>query len=578
MKTSFLHKAIIGCLALGAAFSSCDSDVFDVNSDPFKDQTYKTDISSPISVYVESQEDLSEYAKALRYSETFNALNQSTTGVSFTAFVPNNEAMRDFYARRGVNSLEELSPEYVRSFVLYHTVSDSIPTDKFVTMKSVTNLDGEVLAISIDPDKAGEATLNEMGQVVEMGIDAYNGKVYILSKALTPLVETVTDRVADAGSSIMKEALEATGWSKDLNTVADTIVEYGKKTIIKRYYTFLNVSDATFATAGINSLSDLKSRLASNDHRGVGVDSLLREYVSYHVMTNSYTVADLKGEEGTVSTKIMGSNAKNQVMALTLDGTASTLAESIIFNKDGESASLVESRSDNRAKNGYIHELDNYLPVWEPEQAEVIWDLGDYAEIKGLVDAEEYQPATPVSKEVAISLSQASCFNYESGDAGTANNSYPAIAYVTSKSYTIRDASNKAVVTTANGNDRIVFNVGYMGWVEMKTPTLVKGKYRVELHFAYLTSQSFMRTQSDGNGGLLRMTVDNREDAVQYVSPYTKVPGAYAGYYSTVLYDEIEFTETADHLLKMVVIDPAASSNRNFSLQFDYIRFIPVKE
>ena len=261
--------------------AACEGDVFNIDADPFKGKTYINMTNSPISSYLESEPDFTEYVKALRYSDTYNALNQSTTGVSFTAFAPTNEAMQEFYGRRNVSSLEELPQSYVRSFVLYHTLPDSITSDKFVTKKSVTNLVGDVLSVEIDSVNAGQATINGEGHVVEMGISAYNGKVYVMSKAMTPLVETVLDRIVDAGqSSIMVGAIKETGWDKSLSVIQDTTLIEGVQTITKHYVTVFNVTDATFAKAGINSLADLKSKLKARDERGLAEDSLLREYVS----------------------------------------------------------------------------------------------------------------------------------------------------------------------------------------------------------------------------------------------------------------------------------------------------------
>ncbi len=579
MKKIILHNALLAVALMTTALTSCDSDVFDINANPFKGQTYKNDLSSPISVYIENEPDFSEYAKALRYSETFNALNQSTSGVSFTALVPNNEAMREFYQRRGVDSLQQLTPDYVRSFVLYHTVADSITTDQFVTKSSITNLIGESMNITIDAVNAGEADLGAEGHIVEMGIGAYNGKIYVLSRALTPLVENVYDRVADGMggvSNIMREAIDASGWSNDLKTVADTIVEDGAKKIVRRYYTFLNVNDATFAKSGINSLADLKSKLGEGDDRGVGVDSLLREYVSYHILQNFYSTSDFGTAEGD-ATRLLGTAAKNQTMMLAIKGEAASLAEKFVFNNTAESARFVADGSDIRATNGYFHSLDSWLPVWEPEQTEVLWDLADYPEIRSIVGAELYQPAEPVSKEEAVRLSSASCFTYEMGEAGSSNTSYGAIDYLTSKSY--RTIGADAGISVANNNDRLVFNLGYMGWVSMKTPTLVRGKYRVEISIGYLSTQAFMRNQTDGNGGLLKISFDDREDASVFSTPYTTVPQAYAygGIWTTELFSEVEFDETSDHDFKMIVMDPAASSNRGFSIQIDCIRFIPIQ-
>ena len=106
--------------------TACDKDVFDINTDPFKDEIYNTTLSSPISTFLTEQEGFGEYVKLLNYSNMFNALNQSSSGISFTAFVPTDAAMHEFYHRRGIDSLQQLSPSYARQFVLYHTVKDSI--------------------------------------------------------------------------------------------------------------------------------------------------------------------------------------------------------------------------------------------------------------------------------------------------------------------------------------------------------------------------------------------------------------------------------------------------------------------
>ena len=124
-----------------------------------------------------------------------------------------------------------------------------------------------------------------------------------------------------------------------------------------------------------------------------------------------------------------------------------------------------------------------------------------------------------------------------------------------------------------------------MGSVEMTTPTIVRGKYRLELSIIYTSTQSFMRQQTDGNGGLVKITFDEDKETGEvptpdhkvYTTPYTKVPSALPGIYKSTIIDEIEFTETSAHNFKMVILDPAASSNSKFSLQFDCITFIPVQ-
>jgi hypothetical protein len=104
----------------------------------------------------------------------------------------------------------------------------------------------------------------------------------------------------------------------------------------------------------------------------------------------------------------------------------------------------------------------------------------------------------------------------------------------------------------------------------------VRGKYKVEITIIYLTSNNFMRQQSDGNGGLMKVSFDDNDSMTNYVSPYTQVSSALPGVYTSTLFDAVDFDKTSSHQFKFVVLDPAASTNSNFSLQIDCIRFIPI--
>ena len=561
------HAFVIAAAAI--TFAACDKDVFDINTDPFKDEVYSTTLMSPISTFLTEQEGYGEYVKMLNYANMFNALNQSSSGTSFTAFVPTDDAMHEFYRRRGVDSLQQLSPEYAKAFILYHTVKDSILPESFVQKKSVQNLSGDIINISIDSLNAGQAILNNEGHVVEMGLSAYNGKVYVLSKAMTPLVETVFDRVVQEGrSAIMAEALEATGWARRLSVVQDTTLNEARQKVVTHYYfTLLNVTDDTFAKAGINSLDQLRSQLRAADEEGLADDSLLRKYVGYHVLTNQYTTDEMGAMTGSEATRIWSSSAANQVFTVTYDSLATREADKYVINNAGVPARFIPEASNILCKNGYLHNIDGWMPVWEPKQATVLWDLADYTEIKNMVDPEFYQPAEPTASEQRFRVATATCFEYEMGEAGSKNRNYSDIDYVTCRS-NMKDANN---------HDRIVFNLGYMGKASMRTPTIVRGKYKVELTIIFMTGNNFMRQQTDGNGGMLKMAFDDKDEYTVFNAPYTKVPSALPGVYTSTIYEEIEFPETASHTFSFIVLDPAASTNSNFSLQFDYIKFTPIE-
>lgn len=554
-------------LAALLTLGSCGSDVFNFGKDDFKG-TYSDDIGTPISTYLAGQDDFSEYVALLRYADMFNALNQSSSGTSFTAFVPTNEAMREFYHRRGVASLEELGKDYARQFVLYHTVKDSILAENFVNMKSVTNLSGDVLPVAIDPANAGEAAVAD-GHVAQMGVCAFNGKIYVLSRAMTPLVETVYDRLRDAGNStIMLRAIDASGYAHELQTLRDTLRDAATGALSVRTYsnTLLNVTDETFRKAGIGSLEDLRTRLSESGRGDVSADSLLREYVGYHILASDrQAILDGMASAGTAQS-LVDTRATNQVIAVSYDSLATDSSKLLTLNADGTAARFVIS-GEQKAKNGYVCELSSWLPVWEPAQTTVVWDLADNSDIRSLVPAGDYQPKEPTSTEQRFRIALAPCFTFEMGEAGTRNRSYSDIDYVTCRQN----------LKAAHNYDRVVFNLGYMGSASMRTPTLVRGKYKVEMSVVYLVNHNFMRQQTAGNGGMLKLGFDGDERYTTFASPYTKVPSPMPGVYTSTVYDEIEFDRTASHQFNMVIMDPAASSNANFSIQIDCITFTPVK-
>ena len=579
-----MKKIYYICLSVMLLLASCDSSVFDIGADPAKGTSFKQDDNSPISNTLENDGRFTEFVNILNFSGLYNALNQSSDGVSFTVFAPTDEAMGKYEAALG-SKVVDMSQDYARSFVLYHTVKDSIQAEQFINKTSVENLTKDKINISIDEEHSGQAILtnnNSQAQVVEMGLPASNGKIYVLSSALTPLVETLYDRiVADADYSILLDAIKATGWDKALNTVSDTTLVDGVETVINQNFSVLGVSNATFAKANISSLDQLKQKLEeTSSEKGVGADSLLRAYVGYHIIKSKNTVNALGAVQGESTSRLWSTGAKNLVFTLATDTTKTDIAERYAINSaSGTSTHFVESASNVLALNGYLHQVDNWMPVWEPKQQTVVWDLAEDNEVKNLVEnaSVEYQPAVAATKQQIVAIYRASCFEYEQTE--TANNTFAPICYYTTLKP--NDLAIKYGAKQANNNDCVVFNLGNTGTATMHTPTLVRGKYKVLLDVVYTTSHNFMRQKTEGTGGTLEVTFDGNDKV--FVAPYTQVKSTQAnvvlpGVYTTVLYDEIEFDSTASHTFSFKIKDGSASTNRNFSLQFDTITFVPVED
>jgi len=529
--------------------------------DPYEGSTYQIYDINPVSTYLSTEENFSEWVTVLKFADMYNALNQADQ--DFTAFVPTNSAVEAFYQKMGVSSIEDLGKEYARSMVLYHTVLDTISQAEFINLEYTTNLSGDKLSIEINSAVAGEALLNGEARVIEMAIPVSNGLIYVLDDVMKPLVETVYDRVVENSSySIMKQAIEITGWSTELNTLADTVITDGLAQVSKRFYTFFAVSNETFAKDGINSYDDLKVKLnAGNDVTNPANE--LNKYVAYHIMESGYTLENLQTFSGSDTSTLWDTEAVDQVMMITMDSLSS---EKYFINLLGTKATFVNDKSNILAKNGYLHEISGYLPIWVPQQTTVVWDLTDYPDVRNIVGKDLFQPIEPVASETKVNLSDAGCYTSEVSASGVGGQTYSYLSYVTCKTN----------LKSAYHYDRLVLNLGYMGSVSMKTPTLVRGKYKVTLKFIYLSDHVFMRTMTDGNGGLMKISFDNIN--LKNVSPYTTVTSSLAGVYESTLYDEIEFGTTSSHVFKTIVMDPSASTNSKFSLQLDCITFTPITE
>jgi len=592
MKNNITYILLGACML---SWTACDSDLWkleDENKGAFVAVEYE-----PISTMLENSGEHDEWVKVLNYSGSYSVLNSIYSGSNsthfFAHFAPSDSAMQAFYASKQVNGIEDLGVEYARAMVqtmTYDPDEDKKNDSLALSLKFTADIEtyswesecDEVVSCHIDTVQGGFSILNESGKdwvhVERNYIKCTNGFVYQTTGVLTPLVETVYDRIAQSGnSSIMLEALKATGYDKQLDVVSDTTYTLGNQTITKHIYTFLNVTDDVFQASGISSLSDLKSAIVNHaSDKAANPDSLLKQYVLYHIFDDIVSRENLLNKGGdTVS--IRESMAKNQIMMVSrqflyyrnyLDNKGTEKVDTVynvLFNTDDIANQSIDSLNcDIIAKNGLVHNLTGWMPVYEPKQATVVWELTAYSEVRQKLGV-DYQPATLSSTEVKQDLSGLSCYKVEMGPDGKTNSTYTPLCYVTCKSN----------LKNCLHNDRLVINLGYQGSVAMSTPTLVKGKYRVSITMAYLPEQSFIRTLNGCKGGMMRVSIDGENSII--TSPYTTITKSLSGTYEATLYDEVEFTETNSHEFKFVILDPAASSNNKFSLQFDVITFTPIE-
>lgn len=559
-------------------------------SDPYEGETYVVDETQPATTYMEGRaEELSEWIHAMKYTNLFNAVADATR--YFTLFVPNNAAMQEFYTRKGVTSFEELAEklgdEYVKDLVSYHIIQDTINQTKFtekegrLAQKTVSD---DFLTVSFGSAENGgggmqSVYLNNEARVVEFANQVSNGFVYVLEDALTPLTESVYERISENGRpyTLLKSALDATGWGTELNTIYDEIEnEKGQKIKQKRNYTLLAVSDDVFRSAGVNGLDDLANLLGA-DRNYTNPENALYKYIAYHILNGSYEQKDLQSfDTEDATSKVWSTLSKGDVVRISREEDGKFYLN---YHDEPNKAVFLEDNCNVQAKNGYIHQISTYLPIAEVKPETVLFDVCNYPVIKDWIEAGhgeagiQYQTLGDAEKKCDLTEipRELSCYEYKLSNPGGDRSKYPYVTY-----FQVKSGNDWKM---ANNYDFLMLNIGNTGWISMETPSIIKGKYKVTMRFGFANSMDFIRTKSsNSNGAQMILSFDGKNSVTvsPYSSPTSTLTSKTLGCYTDVVYDEIEFTESSTHTFRLVLTDPAASSNSDYRINIDYLLFEPI--
>lgn len=549
--------------------------------DPNKDTAFTVYEELPISTYLNSQPEFSEWVKIMKYADLYNAVNQAA--FTFTVFAPVNDAVKEYFERYQVEGIEELGVDHAQQLVKAHVVSDSISFDEFIA--------GGVLAKKTISDHFLEVTFGEGGyeavyinegvrvryqpEVVDNGFSilAGNGLIYVLEGVMRPMIDGMyTELKAKGAYDIFAEALELTSWSDSLNTISDSQQSYpgAPVTELRRYYTLLAVSDQVFNGKGILSINDLVTRLgAGNDY--TSKENALFQYVAYHIMSGNYSVRNLHSFDNPdmLRAKLWKTLATNQLIKITEQNN------NFYLNADGGKdfvAQIIEEASNYPVRNGYIHEVNDILPICTALNPERIYfDVTNFPEVASFiasngVEGMIYQQMTENELNTSLPLTGMSCYSIVPSPSGTNGNME--FQYITVKSS--EDRWNGAL-----HGDFLRIKLGRGAHVTMETPPILPGRYRVTLYYLYANSMNPFRDQLEGNGGLTRFTIDDNITTSKLL--YSSLGGsASMGIYSTVLFDDITFETTDSHSVRIGLDDAAASSSAVYRVQVDYILFEPI--
>lgn len=583
-------------------------------NDPFAGQPFitPTEIENEMTcttLLEHRSEDFSMWIDLLRYADYYNGLKDVTA--SITLFAPTNEAMQDFLEWQGVDSVRQLDLTYARYVVQNHILNGSkINSETFINfavdaeplqVQSLFNAYlkpsfGRIITEVDDAERTDEIIeqetlfINNQAAVQPRDsggvrfVEASNAIIYYMDDVIRPLAETMVEKLEEQGEyEIFAAACRETGYDKVVEKVRDTIrIQGGGYTIQEYRFTCFAPSDEAMNAAGIYSLDDLKTR-CQEDLPQAG-DSALYRYVVYHFLDQAYTKAQFCQFNSVEETLIYDTQLDGQVVICrndTVDYMVPMLNDKARF-----------IRSNIEARNGYIHKMDYYLPVSEPEPVAIKWDFCNSADIIAIVNA--YGAAKGLgnlftsaltNKEEKVDLSEfyrdgnygpVSSFTYQANTAKASYSNYRAVGFTKCK---YLKASDKTTDTyNAYMHNLLNLNLGYAGWIQFTTPTIIKGKYKVTLHYASdVTMKDFHSA-----GSLTKFQFDpdlGKSEWTKNIQMFKGMPTKGFMYCDEdiVLFDQIEFDSSQKHLFKAIMLDINAKTNSSYHQMWDYLLFEPIK-
>ena len=582
---------------LGAAFFILHSSFFISCDDPNEGGMFvtPTNLESEMSVtdVLEREPEVySQWIALLKHANYYNALKDASSKA--TAFCPTNEAVRRFLADRGVSSVEELPVDYAKAVAQVHIIGGTPLTETQVdnyakdsTYIPTQTLFGSYLSLSygytltdVDDAQRTEVVytpdsifINNQARLEKFtAVVSANGNIFTMGDVIKPLAETIMGRLdIEPEYSIFAQAVHECGFDAIANLVTDTTYAVGGAMVVTTHnYTCFAVPNNVYQAAGITDVATLKSYLSAHSQ---GEDADLLNYVKYHFMLREYSTSDLFNFQGEGETLIFDTQMEGQAITTTLIDGKRTLNGTI---------GIV--RSDIETKNGYINKVDDVMPVYHPTPVTVKWDFLNTADIIAFVNQWGAtkgkgnlfsSPMTTTEEKIDLSEDQRdgnhgviSAFTYKANETKASKSNFRTVGF-----YKERYMGNPS--TSKFGtymNNYLMLNLGYAGWIELTSPSIIAGTYKVVLHYCSdNTLKSFYTS-----GSMTRFKLDDKESIVYLYKGLTSELGNNAGTVSITLFPSVTFDGSHSHTFRATMMDINAKTSALFHHMYDYLEFVPI--
>jgi uncharacterized surface protein with fasciclin (FAS1) repeats len=422
-------------------------------TDPNDGMHYATSEVPMIDDYL-SKEDtsLTDFAAIIEksgYQGTLHAYG------AYTCFAPTNLAIRNWCRDQfGVSSWQSLSIDTLKDMVRFHLINDTISTAYFEDGRlSTPNGLKKYLTTStkLDSENKTYIEVNRQARILEKDIYAENGIIHKIDNVLMPNTNSVWQAIKSEfpanDYTIFTAALEQSGLDSLLNKQpADTV-----------WYTLLAEPDAVLNAAGIHSVAELVDSMAVIRPDIKQRTNLLDIYVKYHVVPSLAYVADFM-KVSTEETMVEGEVLTVKVNQLDV------VLNKFTYSENADPGTLIDREidyTDFSCRNGVIHTLKTFMPPKLREPMPVYWDIAEQPELTSL---KEFRKDGTV-----LNFTEGELSDIKFGAASSSKG----IQYACSKVFGLK--------FQYVNYDYLYFGVNpsELTWVEMKTPLLIAGTYKV---------------------------------------------------------------------------------------------------
>lgn len=509
-------------------------------TDPFaKNSTYVIDTSVlPAASYMNQTDSLnvSLWVQLLKYTDLYNTLNLAD---DYTCFVPNDAAMKAYLASKGVSTVNELNLEDAKILVKYHTIQGALYSAVSFDEGLIpdTTATGDYLSSSFDAN-GGEVIINSQATIIKT-VKTSNGYIHILNATLTPITQTIWDKLQSNQYSIFRQALQATGYDSLLSVASNV----ANNILYKYHYTLFAVPDSVFQASGISSFNILVDSLGAGSDFTSSSNGL-KLYIGYHLLNQQISYASLSAfsQNDTKRSKNYNTMASNQLL------NVSDVNKTLYINYNTTQGTGVGFIAVNQnCKNGVMHVVNNIMTVKIPNPTTIQWELTDYSVLASFLP--KYRTSGLTSTYTyQLTPDMATCYNWLS-----IPDSKPGLFYVIAN-------KNDAVSYKAVNYDYLRLNLGTYGWVEMTSPTIVAGTYKVTIgHYNPLQPSTI------GPVGKIWFIIDGNYMGVQVA---TQGASTKSNQYLNTTIGTITFKSSTTHKLRILAAD-------NYTSDLDCLTFTP---